>query len=104
MRESASSAESMPEALRVGTEFSCTDCPFEDAEGLEIEGLLSSCERSRVPRDDLIGVDFLDEAFLLLPLPLEPASASSEASWASRSAFLSATAAFLAAALSLFVD
>ena len=57
-----------------------------------------------MPRDDFIGVAFLEEAFLLLLFPFEPASASSEASWASRSAFLIATAAFLAAALSLLVD
>ena len=75
VNERASSAESIPEALRARLEACCDDCPFEEA-----EGLLSSWERSRVPREGFTGVDFLDEAFLLLPLLFPPAWASSRAS------------------------
>lgn len=90
VRERASRAESMPEALRAGLWW----------EGLEDEAEgASSWERSSVPREG-VGVLFLEVAVLLF-LGVERAPASSAASWASRSAFLRAASAFLTAASSL---
>ena len=85
VNDSASSALSIPEALR---------SPARRLAGASS----SSCERSR-PRD---GVDFFAACLPPPPLGLDGCEASSAASWASRSAFLRAASAFLASASSLY--